>query len=127
LSWFRRTLDVIRSRLGYVARAVIVSDGSPEDLRELLSMENTSLLRPGCAISDLLVLANAHVLLASGGSTFSAWASFLGRMPTLSLPGQSLTWFGLGGPDGPYVGAFDPECPELPALEAVDRALATTS
>jgi hypothetical protein len=126
LEWFRRTLTAIRERLGYAAPALVVSDGTPEDLRELLSMERTSLLRPGCAISDLLVLATTRVLLASGGSTFSAWASFLGGMPTLSLPGQSLTWFGLGEASRSYVGTFDPDCPSPGALDAVDRALSAS-
>lgn len=124
LAWFRRTVEVIRERVGYPARALVVSDGREEDLRELLAMDNTVLVRPGCVISDLLVLARARVLVASGGSSFSAWGSFLGRMPTVSLPGQSLTWFGLGGHGMPYVGELDPERPPDPVMDEIARAFA---
>jgi hypothetical protein len=123
LAWFRRTLEVIRGHIGHPARALVVSDGPEKDLRELLAVENTLLVRPGCVISDLLVLTRARVLVGSGGSSFSAWGSFLGRMPTLSLPGQSLTWFGLGGQDAPYVGEFDPDHPPGPVMDEIGHAL----
>jgi hypothetical protein len=41
----------------------------------------------GSAIADLWALSNANVLVASG-STFSMWASYLGRMPVIWHPGQ---------------------------------------
>jgi hypothetical protein len=125
LRWFRHALEVIRGHLGRPARALVVPDGPETDLRELLAAENTTLVRPGCVISDLLVLTRARVLVGSGGSSFSAWGSFLGRMPTLSLPGQSLAWFGLGGHGAPYVGEFDPDHPPGPVMDEIGHALET--
>jgi hypothetical protein len=121
LAWFRESLSLIRKVLGFPADAVIVSDGSEADLAELLSMQNVRMLRPGCAVSDLLVLARTKVLIGSGGSSFSAWASFLGQMPTITVPGQSLSWFELAHANGSYVGEFDPAHPSDAFLEQVEK------
>jgi hypothetical protein len=123
LQWFVRSLEVIREHLGYPAKACIVSDGSEQDLRELLELENTFFVRPGCAISDMLTLANAKILIASGGSSFSAWASFLGGMPTISLPGQSLTWFSLHQEREAYIGDFDPVNPPEAFMQQAQHVL----
>ena len=119
LPWFVESLRVIREVLGFPAKAFVVSDGTEKDLKDLLSLENVVFLRPGCAISDLLVLSKARILIASGGSSFSAWASFLGQMPTISHPGQSLTWFKLVNRKGYYVGEFDPTSPPQPFIDQI--------
>ncbi len=117
LSWFRDTLQAVRRALGYTAPAVVVSDGTRNDLEPLLSMDKVLLLRPGCAASDLLVLSRTRILIGSGGSAFSAWASFFGQMPTVTVPGQGLTWFNLRHRNGAVVGEFDPGMPNLAFLE----------
>jgi hypothetical protein len=111
LSWFCETLAAVRKALGYRATAVIVSDGTASDLGPLLAIDNVRFHRPGCAASDLLVLSQTKILIASGGSSFSAWSSFLGQMPTVTIPGQSLAWFKLQHPNGSFVGEFDPAHP----------------
>ncbi len=117
LKWFREALMSIRAACGFSAPAVVVSDGSEEDLRPLLELENVSFARPGCAISDLLTLAQSKILIASGASSFSAWAAFLGQMPAISHPGQPLTWFGLRNHHGYFVETFDPVAPDQQFLE----------
>jgi hypothetical protein len=112
---------LIRKVLGFPANAVVVTDGSEADLAELLSMPNVRMLRPGCAVSDLLVLARTKILIGSGGSSFSAWASFLGHMPTITVPGQSLSWFELTHANGSYVGEFDPTHPSDVFVEQVEK------
>lgn len=116
LKWFVDTLACIRSVLGYTAKAYVVSDGRPEELADLLGVEDVVGIQTGSAIADLLLLARSKILIASGGSTFSAWAAFLGQMPTVSYPGQSLTWFKLENAMGRYVGEFDPQRPSLAFL-----------
>jgi len=111
LDWYVRSLNLIRRLVGKNVRALVVSDGSERELNPLLSLENVRFLRPGCAISDLLALSRCRVLLAAGGSSFSAWASFLGQMPTISVPGQSIAWFKLHNTRGAYLGDFDPDQP----------------
>jgi Glycosyl transferase family 11 len=75
LAWFVDCLEAIRKAVDAPVRAYVVSDGRPSELKELLATPNVVLARTGSAISDLLLLARARVLVASG-SSFSAWASF---------------------------------------------------
>ena len=117
LSWFIDSLNTIRDSIGYSAQAYIVSDGNTDNLDPILSLPNVTFVRPGCAISDLLILAKAKILIASGGSSFSAWASFLGQMPTISHPGQSLSWFQIDNIHNYYVGEFNPEQPSSIFIE----------
>ena len=123
MSWFVDSLEWVRKIAGYPARALVVSDGTREALEPLLRLDNVEFVRPGCAISDLLILARSQVLLASGGSSFSAWASFLGQMPTVSHPGQSLGWFRLVNRHGYYVGEFDTHLPNQAFGEQVSAIL----
>lgn len=123
MSWFVEGLEWIRSTIGYPARAFVVSDGTREELEPLLRLDNVEFIRPGCAISDLLILSRSQVLMASGGSSFSAWASFLGQMPTISHPGQPLTWFGLSNSQGRYVGEFDVALPNREFAKQVGAVL----
>lgn len=122
--WFADALRVIRDSVGRPVPAFVVSDGTPRQLRALLEMEEVCFVRPGCAISDLLVLSKARILLASGSSSFCAWASFLGQMPSISHPGQPLADWSIEPQRGQFIGEFDPREPSQAFLESVRRALA---
>jgi hypothetical protein len=74
-------------------------------------MDNVTFLRPGNAITDSLSLSRDKVLLASASSTFSAWACFLGQMPTVSAPGHPLTNWGIEPENGQFIGDFNPHHP----------------
>jgi hypothetical protein len=108
VSWFMGTLAFIRQQVGSTVPAFVVSDGERADLNDLLALPAVRLVRTGSAISDLLALSRAKVLLGSGGSSFSAWASYLGEMPAITRAGQSLTWFNLSQTNGAFVGEFTP-------------------
>lgn len=111
ISWFVRSLQVIRQAVGKDVTAAVVSDGSPADLAELLQCPNVMLVRPGCAISDLLVLAHSKILLASGASSFAMWGAFLGQMPLAFIPGQASGEWQFRPACGQYFGEFDPDSP----------------
>ena len=81
--WFCNALLKIRNLYGNLP-AIVVSDGGYKQLASLLKENNVILLNSKAAIADLLVLSRAKVLLASGSSSFSEWASFLGQMDTFS-------------------------------------------
>lgn len=85
IEWYVGAVQELRSSFGEWA-AYIVSDGTDDELRPLLRLENTHRLKVE-NLGGLLTLSRAHVLVASG-STYSMWASFLGRMPVLWPPGQ---------------------------------------
>jgi hypothetical protein len=116
ISWYVESLEAIREVAGVRAGAFVVSDGTAEELRELLAVPGVLPVATGAAIGDLLALSRSKLLIASGGSTFSAWGAFLGRMPAVAYPGQSLTWFQLDDRPGRYVGEFDPRSRPPPAL-----------
>ncbi len=121
LKWFADSLRVIREAVGYPVRAILVSDGREGELGELLREENVSLVRTGSAISDLLVLAKSKTLIASAGSSFGAWAAFLGQMPSVAHPRQSFDWFNLVNRNNYYIGGFDPDSPAQLFLDQVKR------
>jgi len=124
LKWYVETLKFVRQVCGFCVPAVVVSDGTREQLRQLLEMPNVSFARPGCAISDLLILAHCRFLIGTGGSSFSAWGAFLSKAPTVTHPGQSLSWFRVRANTDQYFGEFDPFTgppPQLP--EAIRSSL----
>jgi hypothetical protein len=117
LSWFIDSLHAIRQAAGADLAAYVVSDGTDQELGPLLACNNVFRVRPGSAISGLLFLARARVLIGAGGSSFSAWASFLGQMPTISHLGKSLAGFKLRNRRGFYLGEFDPANPNPAFLD----------
>jgi hypothetical protein len=124
VSWFAQSLEQIRHAAGYPAAAFIVSDGTPEQLQALLKLENVNLVRPGSAVSDLLVMSKSRVLLASGSSSFAAWGAFFGQMPTASHPGQPMqVEWRLTPERGQFLAEFDPLHPNSAFLQQACKAL----
>lgn len=121
IRWFVRSLQAIREAAGFPVKAYVVSDGTCSQLRELLEMENVIFVRPGSAVSDLLVLAKAEVLIGSGTSTFAAWGCFLGEMPCISHPGQPFTDWDIVPLNGQFIGVF---YPGAPSKEFINQAVA---
>lgn len=87
IDWYADIVEGIRRAAGATLPAYIFSDGTDSELATLLSLPKCSRLGFGSAIADLLALSRANILVTSG-STFSMWASFLGRMPALWYPGR---------------------------------------
>ena len=87
LAWYRNAIAACRRSLGYEVSVKVFSDGSDEELRPLLEMPGVRRVSFGPSIADLLALSAAPLFIASG-STFSMWASYLGRMPVIWYPGQ---------------------------------------
>jgi hypothetical protein len=108
LMWFIEALRRVRDLAGAAVPAIVVSDGTQSQLQPLLDEPNVRFGRPGSAISDLLTLASSDVLIGSGGSSFSAWASFLSGAPTITHRGQSLEWFRLRSSSAQFVGELAP-------------------
>jgi hypothetical protein len=123
LEWYQQVLTLIRTHSGTSAPAYIFSDGREEELAPLLSMPDVRLARTGSAIGDLLALSKASVILGTGGSTFTAWAIYLGKMPSVVHPGQSLNWYGLRHNDDTYLDVFDPNSPDPRFLQQATERL----
>ncbi len=86
MKWYVDIVNRLRSEAGYDIEVNIFSDGTDEDLAEILKLPNTRRRFYGSAIADMLALSRSRLLIASA-STFSMWASYLGRMPTIWFPG----------------------------------------
>jgi hypothetical protein len=123
IEWFVQSIAAIRRLRGYAVPALVVSDASDRALADLLKEEAVTRADTGSAIGDLLVLSKAKMLLASGGSSFSAWAAFLGQMPTVSYPGQSLSWFKIVPLLGQYLGEWSHRASTPQLLAEQIRAL----
>lgn len=87
VEWYATALTALRRALGEDKPARLFSDGTLDELRPLLGLPAVELMPTRSAITDILTLSQARVVLASG-SGFSQWACFLGQMPTLWFPGQ---------------------------------------
>lgn len=121
LSWFVDSLKLVRERVGSDVGAFVVSDGKLSELESLLALPNVKLVRGGSAISDILLLSRARLLLATGGSSFGAWASYFGKMPTVTHPGQAFKYFGLNSTDSVYNSELDLVRPNPGFLENLQR------
>ena len=87
MAWFEA---VIRSTAMTLpdARFVVYSDGADEQLGSILSMPRIRRSTWPDPISDLVAMASADLIIGSG-STYSAWASFLGSTPILFASGAN--------------------------------------
>lgn len=123
LSWFAECLALLRRHVRRDLPALVVSDGSDAQLAPLLALPSVRRTSRASAASDLLTAAGARVLLASGTSSFSAWAAFLGGMPTACIPGQAMDVWKIRRPDGAFLGELDPRDPAPQFLEQAAAAL----
>jgi Glycosyl transferase family 11 len=81
LCWYVHVIRELRAALGDVD-VDLFSDGSDEELRELLALPRSRRVFYGSSIADLFAMSQGRVLVASA-STFSSWAAYLGRMPVI--------------------------------------------
>lgn len=124
LAWFKLSLLQIREMNGNDVPALIISDGNALDLQEILALPNVSLAKTNTAIADLVLLSDAKVILGSGGSSFTAWGSFLSKAITITIPGQSLQWFKVSNNlEKHLVSTYDPSVPDQDILKAINEKL----
>ncbi len=117
LSWFIKVVDAIRGIVGYDVPATIFSDGHAHELCELLRLKSVSLAPTASALSDMLTLSRSKLLIASSGSTFSSWASYLGQCPTIWHPAHFHAGvFSYVLSKSVFEGGFDPESMAVPDL-----------
>jgi hypothetical protein len=117
IEWYVAALRAVRARVGETIPARVFSDGTGEELAELLAEPAVEREENGSAISDLLALSRSRLLIASG-STFSMWASYLHQVPTLWHPGKlsQRVHLGAGGRESEWA-------PERPLPDWVSREM----
>ena len=89
IDWYEKTLLKLRAQIGTNFKTIIYSDGSDAEIAKLLKYKNVERSKSRRAITDLLSMSNAAVLVASA-SGFSQWGSYLGNVQCISHPNQSL-------------------------------------
>jgi hypothetical protein len=84
MEWYVRVAQNLQRQFGTGAQFLLVSDGTPEQLRPLLAAVPcvTTADIPDSDCSDLLALADADLLVCSI-SSYSQWAAFLSQAPYL--------------------------------------------
>ncbi|WP_019499466.1 alpha-1,2-fucosyltransferase [Pseudanabaena sp. PCC 6802] len=116
-SWFIRVIDTIREIAGCDVPVTIFSDGRDCELSELLKLPQACRAPTTSALSDMLTLSKSKLLIASSGSTFSYWASYLGQCPTIWHPAH---FHGGVFPQDvsqiKFEGGFDPQSTSVPDL-----------
>lgn len=117
-SWFEGVVRSLR-RLGLSATVRVFTDGTARDVGPLLEMDGVELVQPQSAIADLWSMSQARLIVASGGSTFSAWAAFLGGRPSIWPRGSNTHGLELARPDEVFM--CDPS-DDAGLLRALDRA-----
>ena len=78
ISWYKKKIE--EKSLQGRFRFLIFSDGTTEELSELLEMENTQRVYFGNALADLFAISKCSYLIGSD-STFSGWGAYLGQVP----------------------------------------------
>lgn len=106
--YFIDVIQSIRKIHGANLPVSIFSDGSESELKEILLLENVSLVTGNNDLVDLFVLSKSKIMVASAGSTFSYWAAFLSEGMVIMHP----TYLNLNirpeaSTPGVYYGAFD--------------------
>ncbi|MBW4646742.1 MAG: hypothetical protein KME23_27775 [Goleter apudmare HA4340-LM2] len=115
--WYVSVLRRIRELAGYVVPATIFSDGYDYELNDLLQLPKVIRAPHASAISDMLTLSRSKLIVTSAGSTFSAWASYLGQPPTIWHPAHFHSGvFSRDISKTTFEGGFDPEVMTTPDL-----------
>lgn len=87
IEWYIDVIQQIRDAVSETLPVYIFSDGSREELQDILALPGVQQVTFGTAIGDILAMSKARLFVASG-STFSRWVRYLGRMNTITYPGQ---------------------------------------
>jgi len=93
--WYAHTLHDVLGVWPSPPRIRVFSDGSTEELGELMSIPGVERAPKKAAIGDIIDLSRCRVMIATPNSTFSMWAKFLGGCITVSLPAVSMASAGL--------------------------------
>lgn len=83
LDYFKDLIFQIRDFYQKDVPVTIFSDGSPEELDELLQLPNVKLSVGEPDVVDMMLLSKSKIIIAAAGSTFSAWAGFFANTPMI--------------------------------------------
>ncbi len=77
IDYFITVIEKIRLVNGYDTPVKIFTDGTKDELKQILSLDNVEILTAGEDILDILWMSKSKILILSPSSSFSYWAAFL--------------------------------------------------
>jgi hypothetical protein len=84
--YFATIITNMRACAGWLVPVTLFSDGSDAELRPLLALEKVHRAPAMVDVGHLALMAQAQVIVASAGSTFSMWAGFLSEAALILHP-----------------------------------------
>lgn len=81
--YFLSVLRGIRREAGRCVPAWVFTDAREGELGDLRREDGVRFAGGRSAVADMLLMSGASLLIASSASSFSAWASYLGAVPTV--------------------------------------------
>lgn len=84
--YFIDIIKQLRAMHGNGLPVSVFTDGYEHELKELLRLENITLIQGNSDIVDMLLLSRSKVVVTSAGSTFSYWSGFLSNAPIIMHP-----------------------------------------
>ncbi|MEL6330864.1 MAG: hypothetical protein AAFR38_14530 [Planctomycetota bacterium] len=88
-AWYKRALAATREAIGTDAPAVVFSDGSDEQIADILAEPGTTRAPKSPSIVDILLLAGGKILIGTSNSSFSLWAALIADIPSVWYPGAA--------------------------------------
>lgn len=86
LHYFRTIIHQFHEICSPIIPITIFTDGTEQELSELLALPNVKISPRQPAIVDLMLMARSKVIVSSAGSTFSQWAGFLSEAAFIHHP-----------------------------------------
>ncbi len=77
ISYFTDIIHLIRKQTGNNFPVTIFTDGTRDEIKELLTLPQVNVAEDKADILDILLMSNSRILILSKDSTFSYWAAFL--------------------------------------------------
>ena len=93
ISWYVGIIKQIQNSVNKDIKFNIFSDGTDEELKDILALPNTKRVFYGTSIADIIALSRSKLIIASG-SSFSMWARFLGNCNSISYLNQRKDFVG---------------------------------
>ena len=110
IEWYVKIGKSIREIVNKCVKIYVFSDGTDDELKQLLELKNIERKTFGTSIADIIAMSKAKLFISSR-STFSDWARFLGGMTTITFPGRREK-------DKYYLLAYD-ENKEIEAIDSI--------
>lgn len=82
IAWYGSLINQLIAITKGAYRIFIFSDGSDEELKSIITLNNCERTFFGNALADIIALSKCRLIIGSD-STFSGWGAFLGQVPII--------------------------------------------